>query len=461
MTSIQSPHSPQPSGSKTPYEIGEKRYSQSPFPREVAGHIYSNLLGSDRTNFKVVCRIWREGANEIVNKLVLPRILPKTARGVSAIFPMIQELEGQKCDLLEDKNLIDFGKLTHLKMLRFNDVKNITGKGLAHLIGLKNLLCLQLESCPHLDDSSLQCLKHFSALETLKLSNCPQISGPGLNNLSELRRLQTLDIDSCDASSDEGLKYIAKLKRLRFLFLSQSLSKSSEPKITQVGLKRLRRLKRLIALKLDNCACLTERAILELAHLKKLTMLSLVNCRDLSLAAIYGAIYLKNLAILDLSYCPVKVSHLEFKQEARPELNVEVSGCNVDAAELKKCPLVFASATLAAQKTSIISQAFRNFVSISIFYMKGQDRLNMEKISAHYIPSQISEELTRIKCLMLFNELLWLKEKYNDPETRQTNDTINVDEDSRSFGTRIWRGICWAWQQSYRFLTLVLHLIGL
>ncbi|XP_053742309.1 uncharacterized protein fbxl9 [Synchiropus splendidus] len=130
---------------------------------------------------------------------------------------LIQRLDISGCTELTSRAVVaiarDLSSLTHLYL---SCDWRITEKGLADLLSLSNLKCLDLSECLHI--SGAEIVKGLSTsnsdraqLETLKLTSCAYIRDITVFSLSQLLRgtLRELDLTSCVNVTDLSLHAIA------------------------------------------------------------------------------------------------------------------------------------------------------------------------------------------------------------------------------------------------------------
>jgi hypothetical protein len=87
----------------------------------------------------------------------------------------LKTLSLNSCDRLTTKALSFVAPLTSLQILRLNNFKNLTDRGLEYLVALP-LEKLSLAKCRKLTDKGLMHLKKIKTLKILNLSGCLKIS---------------------------------------------------------------------------------------------------------------------------------------------------------------------------------------------------------------------------------------------------------------------------------------------
>ncbi len=143
-----------------------------------------------------------------INGAALKRVAMMGGR-VEGLF-----LEGND---LRDADLAIVGKLTALKELGLNST-TITGTGVAHLKGLKQLEFLRLDDNP-LKESCLATVATFPKLRVLYLGNTSGVTDEGLKVIARIKTLRELTLATGTFSkiTDAGvlqLKALPKLERL-------------------------------------------------------------------------------------------------------------------------------------------------------------------------------------------------------------------------------------------------------
>ncbi len=187
-----------------------------------------------------------------------------------------------------DDDLKLIADLTKLESLCLSDT-SITGAGLVHLSGLKNLRELTLP--PTFTDAGMSHIQEFTALERLKLVGT-QITDDGMKHLRGLKRLYYLDL--CNTQiTDAGIVHLRGLTNLVVVDLGGT-------RITGAGLQHLARATKLERLGLWETAGITDAGI---AHLRLHTRMGELDLRKTQVtnAGLIHLARMKNLTCLHLS----------------------------------------------------------------------------------------------------------------------------------------------------------------
>lgn len=95
---------------------------------------------------------------------------------------------------------------------------SVDATGIANLTGLKNLIRLDLISCPNIDDGALKDIGRLTNLQEIRLSN-NRITDKALQYLAECKLLESIDLEHT-AITDNGIRTICKMENIRSLGLS-------------------------------------------------------------------------------------------------------------------------------------------------------------------------------------------------------------------------------------------------
>lgn len=96
---------------------------------------------------------------------------------------------------------------------------SVDAEGIANLAGLKNLIRLDLISCPNIDDDALKEIGRLTNLQEIRLSN-DKITDKALEYLADCKYLETIELEHT-AITDEGIRTICKMDNIESLGLSQ------------------------------------------------------------------------------------------------------------------------------------------------------------------------------------------------------------------------------------------------
>lgn len=96
---------------------------------------------------------------------------------------------------------------------------SVDAEGIANLTGLRNLIRLDLISCPNIDDKALKDIGRLANLEEIRLSN-DKITDRALEYLADCKYLKTIELEHT-AITDEGIRTICKMDNIESLGLSQ------------------------------------------------------------------------------------------------------------------------------------------------------------------------------------------------------------------------------------------------
>jgi hypothetical protein len=187
---------------------------------------------------------------------------------------------------------------------------SITGVGLHHLAGLKNLKTLGLIGTK-VTDQGLRGIDGLESLQELYLSDTA-ITDAGLKKLAKLKTLRELLLGAT-AVTDRGLRELEMLENLAALDLS-------ETKISDAGLKELAKLKKLRVLSLGGTA-ITEKGLKEIGSFPSLRVLDLSKT-ELSDAGLRALGTLKDLQILRVIETKVSDTAVKELQDAVPDLRI-------------------------------------------------------------------------------------------------------------------------------------------
>jgi Leucine-rich repeat (LRR) protein len=196
-------------------------------------------------------------------KIVRPEGIVKSGAGRDVAIAALKGLGGDvtansvgfRGSKVGDGDLVHLKALGDLTKVAIIDCPKVTGAGLAHLAGLKELRTLYLPYTS-VDDSGLAHLKGLTKLQNLYLVGT-KVTDAGLKQLSELRNLNVLYLDETTVEdvglgnlkrlgrlvdlslnqtgvTDEGLASLKSMKNLRYLRLKDT-------KVSAVGVKKLRK----------------------------------------------------------------------------------------------------------------------------------------------------------------------------------------------------------------------------
>lgn len=203
----------------------------------------------------------------------------------------------------------------------FLDGTPITDSGLKHLEELKNLAYLDLINT-RITDAALLELGRLPKLTTLLLRQT-LVTDAGLANVRGIPQLRELDLGRL-AISDAGLANLRGLLQLHSLWLS-------ETRVTDAGLSPLADLPHLASLGLDNTA-VTENCLVALERFKNLKILRMRGLSRISDSALPKFVHLQSLLRLDIRDCHISANGFASLKAALPNLRIEWSEPNVEAA---------------------------------------------------------------------------------------------------------------------------------
>lgn len=122
------------------------------------------------------------------------------------------------------------GNMKQLRQLELPCTRNLTGKCLANITGLKHLSYLNIENMK-LEPEDLAILSSFKNLINLDLTNC-KLKDEALPEIAKITSLKILDMPGNDIT-DNGLMKLAKLKRLKRLTIKEC------PNLNESAVKKL------------------------------------------------------------------------------------------------------------------------------------------------------------------------------------------------------------------------------
>ena len=364
-------------------------------PNELLREIYLQLPQKIQMNLRYTDRNWHN-----VSKISQQNLVVKTLNPIlSAHFPNLCAVTVIKAETLRDEQLIGLNNLQNLNFLNLAGAHQLTSDGIAHLELCLNLTSLNLSECSRIDDTSLASLGTLGQLETLKLSNCPKITGSGLANLEQLRNLKVLNLFGSGASTDDGLFNIRRFSQLKILILGESATSASDEKITDLGLQHLSQLQQLCGLGLLNCSRIGDRGMKHFRALTNLEVLSIRGCRQLSRVSITYTMWSPNLKILDLSYCRVEEIHIKNLWKYRPNVAVEVTGCEIPS-EIRSSDAILPGALSLQENESTVAMCLQVLGN----HPENQDREFIEKISKEENAAgdhpQVNAQILRAMCAL-------------------------------------------------------------
>ena len=153
--------------------------------------------------------------------------LPASQRSVRARF-------------LPDSDIPALARLRELRYIEFasgNAVgpAKITNEGLAELakLDLPDLDAISLGWCDEITDAGLAHIVRMRTIKTLHLESCPKITDAGLRELLNAKNLTSLDLRGCPNVTDDGIQELGAKKNWEFIFLGGC------PKITPQGVAKL------------------------------------------------------------------------------------------------------------------------------------------------------------------------------------------------------------------------------
>jgi Leucine-rich repeat (LRR) protein len=173
--------------------------------------------------------------------------------------------------------------IAHLTGLHSLDLKetNITGAGMRHVAGMKNLR--QLAVPAGMDDQGMACVGQLTSLRSLYFKE-NRVTNAGLVHLTKLQALGELELGGGRIGND-GLLYLAELPQLRYLILWGG-------GFSDAGLTRLKNIKSLETLNLGALERITDAGLARLSDIPQLKDLDLYHCKNITDA---GLVPLKKL----------------------------------------------------------------------------------------------------------------------------------------------------------------------
>lgn len=340
-------------------------------PDQVLQKIFSLLPKKIQSDIRNVNQNWRHISKQFTRSLNAKTLIPE----LGDLFPELRSVNIVRAEILRDEQLFGLAKLQNLNFLSLINAVQLTSHGIRHLELCRKLTSLNLDSCTGIDDNSLMSLGTLERLETLKLSRCSEITGAGLANLERLRHLKALNLFGSGASTDDGLFNLRRFSQLKILILGESTTSASDGKITNLGLQSLSHLDQLSGLGLLNCSRIGDRGMKNFKTLMNLEILSLRGCRQLSRGGIAYTMLSPNLKVLDLSYCHVDEVCIKSLSKYRPNVAVEVTGCEISP-ETRKLNVNLSAAGRLPNNQSIIAMFLQALGS----YSEVQGRCVVEKI---------------------------------------------------------------------------------
>jgi hypothetical protein len=208
-----------------------------------------------------------------------------------------------------DNILARVSDLPSVEWVEVGTGSDLTTKGLAHLIRVKQLRQLAIPNAPI---RRLDPLRGQNGLEFLDLS-ASGVADYGLEPLTDLKNLRMIDLHHTDIG-DAGLEHLLGLPHLRHLRLGGT-------HVTDRGVARLASMKQLEQLDLSGTG-ITDAALDRLGEAPELAMLDLARTKitDAGLAKLANW---KSLKAVNLTATLVSPEGIKALQQARPELKID------------------------------------------------------------------------------------------------------------------------------------------
>jgi len=135
-----------------------------------------------------------------------------------------------------DEWLQNLRMVPHIRLLYLRGT-NVTGNGLRHIGGLKNLEVLDLQERPGLTAEVLANLATLRKLTSVDMTGCAAVGDDGLAEISDLTQLRTLSLSGSQVT-DQGLRHLKDMSQTSHLWLGDT-------NVTDEGLKQLSHMKRM------------------------------------------------------------------------------------------------------------------------------------------------------------------------------------------------------------------------
>jgi hypothetical protein len=150
-------------------------------------------------------------------------------------------------------------------------------------------------------DQGLAHLKTLTGLKSLNLGQC-DLTGQGLVHLSGMKQLEYIGLSGCHDMTDQGFKHIGDLTSLVTLH-------AGGRHVTDQGIKHIKRLTRLERLVLSNC--MKDQSVVHLDGLDKLRFIGLCRSSGLTDLGIMRMLVHTEVQTIDLSGCCVTIQGLD------------------------------------------------------------------------------------------------------------------------------------------------------
>ncbi len=166
-------------------------------------------------------------------------------QAICSTFPLLENIALVGCALLSDSSLFSLTQLQQLISLNLSFCQGISDSGFAHLVRLRSVLKLGLQST-QISSAGVRALGQLPALTRLSLRECKQIDDSHCADLCRVESLRELDL-ACSSLSDAGAMQLAILPALVELDVSST-------RVSATGAVELLRSRRLRVLNLSGCS---------------------------------------------------------------------------------------------------------------------------------------------------------------------------------------------------------------
>lgn len=180
------------------------------------------------------------------------------------------------------ENLAHLTKLNSLRTLNLSDIRTwISVDSFRLLATLSSLQALDLSGCKWLNwgEEGFHYISKLSGLQTLNLSRCEILNDADLYHLIGLTNLISLNLFETKIG-DAGVAFLGVINTLQELNLGEC------PRVTNASLIYIENLRALIKLNLNHCFSITNAGLAHLAYARSLKILDLRGCDEVTHACL-------------------------------------------------------------------------------------------------------------------------------------------------------------------------------
>ena len=318
-----------------------------------------------------------------------------TAEGLRALLATtkLRELDLTANPTISGEAVADIAKQPRLEQLSLA-LMHTPNDALAHLTAMTSLRELDLKSNHGFDDAGLRHVARIPGLRWLSLESCGRLTAAGLSHLVELKSLEHLDLNSVDGTPwlfGWVAGPLSTLKDPEAVKAASEKRKARTPKpagdgvgVTDAVLQKLSALPKLRELRIAECPSITREGIRSLASFPLLRSLDLSKSQLVEASLITSLP--KSLETLFLSECPgvddevleAIASHLP----ALRELHIRKTGVTAVGLThlLDRLPMRVLNIGTCSQVTADLMPALRNHLTLEELFLFGLDWVGDEEL---------------------------------------------------------------------------------